>query len=453
MTKLTRRQALKLGAGSLLANQVMLSPPASAQLADVDVIVIGAGIAGLAAAKKLVGLGYSVVVLEATSQIGGRIRTDRSLGAAFDLGAGWIHGPKGNPISKLAKQAKASTFVTEDESYRVYSANGKKISEQTIAKKYNQLGGIYKRIDQRFDQDQPLDKAISRVSKKGLKDPVLNWMASAYTEFDTGGPLTDLSAYYFDEDKVYPGKDTVFPQGFDQILEPLAEGLDIRLNNPVLSVEYEEGDGAAVTTPQGTYESYFVICTVPLGVLKKQAITFDPPLPKSHQRPIDQIAMGSVTKLALKFDKAYWPRKTQYFGFLSEPRGRWNYFLNYRTFSQENILVALSVGAYARVADAMDDETMVADCMEVLRTMFGSDLPAPVASVATRWSQDPWTLGAYSYTNVGTKPDDFEKLAKPIANTILLAGEHTNFDYHSTTHGAYLSGMAAAQIIEDELAD
>ena len=113
MTKLTRRQALKLGAGSLLANQVMLTSPASAQLADVDVIVIGAGIAGLAAAKKLVGLGYSVVVLEATSQIGGRIRTDRSLGAAFDLGAGWIHGPKGNPISKLAKQAKASSHNPE----------------------------------------------------------------------------------------------------------------------------------------------------------------------------------------------------------------------------------------------------------------------------------------------------------------------------------------------------
>ena len=453
MTKITRRQALKLGAGSLLAQQALIGTPASAQLADVDVIVIGAGIAGLAAAKKLVGLGYSVVVLEATGQIGGRIKTDRSLGAAFDLGAGWIHGPKGNPISKLARQAKAKTFVTKDESYRVYSAAGKAVPRATIGKKFDQLNGIFQRIDQRFDQDQPLDQAIGRVSKKGLKDPVLNWMASAYAEFDTGGPLANLSAYYFDEDEVFPGEDRIFPQGFDQILGQLAEGLDIRLNSPALQIEYEEGDGAAVATPQGSYESYFVICTAPLGVLKKQAIAFDPPLPAGHQRAIDQIAMGNVTKLALKFDKPFWPTKTQYFGYMSEPRGRWNYFLNYRTFSRENILVGLSVGAYASVAEAMDDQTMVADCMDALRAMFGSEIPAPTASLATRWSQEPFTLGAYSYTNVGTKPQDFERLADPIANTILLAGEHVTFDYHGTTHGAYLSGLAAAQLIDDELAD
>ena len=160
-----------------------------------------------------------------------------------------------------------------------------------------------------------------------------------------------------------------------------------------------------------------------------------------------------MTKLALKFDKAFWPSKTQYFGFMSKTRGRWNYFLNYRTFSDQNILLGLSVGAYAAVVEKMDDTAMVADCMDALRQMFGSDVPDPVAHLATRWSQDPWTQGAYSYTNVGTKPRDFEKLAEPVANTILLAGEHVSFDYHGTTHGAYLSGLAAAQIIEDELAD
>lgn len=453
MTKFTRRQALKLGAGSLLVQPNLLAAPASAQLADVDVIVIGAGIAGLAAAKRLVNLGYTVVVLEAASQIGGRIKTDRSLGAAFELGAAWIHGPRGNPISDLAKQVNAKTFVTQDESYRVYSATGKQISRKTIGRKFGQLNALFKRIDQRFDHDQPLDEAIGRVSRKGLSDPVLNWMASAYTEFDTGGPLDNLSAYYFDEDKVFPGQDRIFPNGFDSILPPLAEGLDIRVNTPALTIEYEEGDGASVITPQGRFESYFVICTAPLGVLKKQKIAFDPPLPEPHRRSIEKVSMGNVTKLALKFNKAYWPVKTQYFGYMSETRGRWNYFLNYRTFSDQNILLGFSVGAYAERAERMTDTAMVADCMRALRRMFGPELPDPVASLPTRWSQDPWTLGAYSYTNVGTRPEDFERLAEPIANTILMAGEHVNFDYHGTTHGAYLSGLAAAQQIEDELAD
>ena len=127
--------------------------------------------------------------------------------------------------------------------------------------------------------------------------------------------------------------------------------------------------------------------------------------------------------------------------------------MNYRTFSQDNILIGLSVGSYASVCETMDDETMVADCMDALRQMFGANLPEPVASLPTRWSEDPWTFGAYSYANVGSKPGDFERLAEPVAKTILMAGEHATFDYHGTTHGAYFSGLAAAQLIEDELAD
>jgi monoamine oxidase len=449
----TRRRLLKTAAGTLLAAPFLKPGTAQASNDDFDVIIVGAGIAGLAAARYLAALDYSVVVLEASGKTGGRIRTDWTLGAPFEIGAGWIHGPEKNPVSRLAADIGAQTFETNDENFQVFSESGELRPKDTIYAKYQELLRIYKKIDGRFDGDQSLAKAISRVSKKGLKDPVLRWMASAYTEFSTGAPLEDLSAFYFDEDDDFWGKDVVLTGGYDKITDNLADGLDIRLNTVVDAIEYEEGDGAAVYTSTGTFESDFVICTAPLGVLKNKAITFDPPLPASHRSRIDRIGFGNVTKLALKFDDPFWPVDVQYLGYMGEPKGRWNYFLNYRTFSSENILLGLCVGDYPLVAEQMDDAGMIADCMDALRSMFGTGIPDPIGHLATRWSKDPWTLGAYSYSRVGNKPGDFDGLARPVADTVLLAGEHTTFAYHGTTHGAYLSGIAAAQVIDDELAE
>lgn len=450
---ISRRRLLKAGLVSTVALPVLLPGLANATVADVDVIVIGAGIAGLAAAQRLVELGYETIVLEADNAPGGRIKTDWTLDAPFELGAGWIHGPDGNPISDLARAADARPFVTDDESYRVFASNGDLIAEDQIAAGYGRLKKLYAAIDGELDNDMSLSKAMARMGGKLKSDPVVNWMSSAYTEFSTGGPIDKLSAYYFDEDGVYPGDDVVLTKGYDSIITQMADNLDIRLNTRVRTIAYEKGDGALVSTDAGDFEASFVICTVPLGVLKAGDIRFEPALPKSHRRGVDTIGMGNVTKLALKFDHAFWPEDVQYFGLMSETRGRWNYFLNYRTFSQENILLGLCVGEYAEKAEAMSDQQMVADCMDAVRTMFGADVPEPSGHLATRWSTNPNSRGAYSYSAVGSQPKHFDDLATPIADTILLAGEHTNFEYHATVHGAYQSGLNAAWIIEDRLAD
>ncbi len=442
---LNRRQILKgaLGIGACMSAFPLTK--AQALKRDVDVIVIGAGVAGMTTAQALVQEGYDVLVLEAKDTIGGRLKTDWSLGAPFEVGAGWIHGPVGNPITDLAKSVQAKSFVTDDDSSLVFDHKGGEVEDKIITNKFKDLMRVYKKIDGTFDSDQSLEKAIKRVSPQTLEDPVSRWMLSAYTEFDTGGPIENLSAYYFDEDEAFDGADVVLLDGYDSILEPLADKVDVLLNHPVDHIEYEAGDGVTVHANGEAFEAYVVVCTCPLGVLKSKKVKFSPALPSRIQKKIDRLGMGNVTKAALKFESAFWPIDTQYFGVMTEDKGRWNYFLNYRTFSDENILLGLSVGAYAGKIEQLPEKDIVDDCMMVVRDMFGVDISEPINFQVSRWSKDPYSLGAYSYTRVGNKPADFDGFTDPVEDTLIFAGEHTTFKHHATVHGAYLSGLRAAE--------
>lgn len=452
-TPIGRRTTLKGLAATAAAATLPWAGQARARTTEADVIVIGAGMAGLAAARRLKDLGYDVIVLEAADRTGGRLYTDWTLGVPFEVGAGWIHGPIGNPVTELAKATGATPFVTDDENFAVFTEAGEEVDHDAVIDGWDDFDAIMQKIDDTYDNDLPLIDALRRIGKSKWNDPLIRWMFSAYTEFSTGGPLENLSALYYDDDEAFEGADVVLTTGLDRLMLPLAEGIDVRTGQVVTSVAYERGDGATVTASGTAYESDFVICTVPLGVLKSGGITFDSRLPKSHRNAIARLEMGNVTKLALEFDTPFWDVGTQYFGIVTEEKGRWNYWLNYRTFSDANVMLGLSVGNYAARAEAMDDAGMVADAMDVLRAAFGAGIAEPRRHLATRWSRNPFTLGAYSYANLGSRPRDFDILATPVADTLLFAGEHTTFKYHGTLHGAYLSGLQAADTIEDRLAD
>lgn len=353
-------------------------------------------------------------------------------------------------MSVLAAAVGAHTFVTDDESLEVMYADGETVPDGTIVDAEEQLENIYERVDEEAGRGESLSAALDRLDSGFLDDAVRRWMTSAYTEFDNGAALDDLSGQFFDEDSVFPGDDVILTGGYDQVLAPLANGVDVRFGQRVRSVRLLEEEGVEVTTDQGAFRAMYVICTCPLGVLKQGQVTFDPPLPGSHARAMDRMGMGNVTKIALKFDAPFWPVDTQYLGLVTEPPGRWNYFLNYRTFTDQNMLVGLSVGAYPLVAEAMSDAEMVADAMLVLRDAYGDAVPDPIAFRTTRWSENPNSYGAYSYSRAGSSPDDWETLAEPVDGTLLFAGEHTCWDNKGTTHGALLSGRAAARWIIDD---
>lgn len=444
-----RRQLLGMAAAGLATP--LLSRRAGGQTREADVVVIGAGLAGLAAARALTDAGYDVIVLEARSRIGGRLVTDRSLGVPFEVGAGWIHGPVGNPVTDLARAAGARTFVTDDDNLVVYGPDGRPYEDAALAAGERALADAYRRIDATLERDVSLEEALRTHAPSVLADPLTDWMSSAFTEFDTAGPRGLLSAMMFDEDEAYDGADVILTGGYDGIVGPVARGLDIRLGEPVRRVSWSAGEGGEVRTDAGTYTASFVICTLPLGVLQSGAVTFDPPLPSGHAGRLARQRMGNVTKIALEFDAPFWPVDIQYAGIVTQPLGRWNYWLNYRTFSDANVLLGLSLGGYAAQAEALDEVAMTADAMAVLAQAFGPGLPAPRRVLQTRWSRDPFSLGAYSTAPVGIAADDFDGLAAPVGEVLVFAGEHTTFAGHGTTHGAWLSGLRAAEQADDWL--
>lgn len=451
MPRLDRRRFIM---SSLLASGALAAASRCRAFAQARgrVIVVGAGVSGLAAARQLRDAGMEVIVLEGRERIGGRLFTDFSMGPPFEVGAGWIHGPSDdNPALTLAEAAGAELYVTDDANLTVFDPGGEEIPENALEEINDEWADLVGRIDSRIEANdrRSLATVANALEPGALDEPGMNWAFSAYTEFSKGGPLEDLSATLFDDDKVFPGADAIVLNGYDRLLGPISEGLDIRLATPVSAVAYSE-DGVTISTPRGEIEADYLVCSVPLGVLKAGRIAFDPPLPARMRSGIEGIGFGSVTKIALMFDTPFWDIETQYFGIMTEPKGRWNYWLNYRTFAPQNILLGLSVGAYAPVADAMDDAAMTADALDVLRGVWGDAVGAPVQVLATHWSTDPFALGAYAYPRPGNTVGAYDALTAPVADRVFLCGEHTTFDYAGTIHGAWMSGLRVAEQVIDE---
>ncbi len=415
-----------------------------------QVIVIGAGIAGLAAAQQLKADGFEAIVLEARDRVGGRIWTDRSLGVPIDMGASWIHGPEDNPITPLAAKARARTFVTQDANEAVYDVSGRLIPKSVVSQSEEHYNALLKQIAELTDaedQDISIAEAIRRIDAAELQDLLIQYQLAAYMEFETGGPIEKLSARSWADDRSFAGEDVLFPNGYDAVINLLAKGLTIKLGQVVTQIAPTNA-GVTVTTNQGSFTGQCAVVTLPLGVLKQKRVTFNPGLPAPMMAAIDRIEMGTVNKVALRFPKAFWETEVQFFGFTSQTKGKYPYFLNAHTFTAANALVTFGLGNYGLAMESQSNQQIEADVLETLKTMFGK-VEQPEAVLVSRWTADPFTGGSYSYPGVGATPEDFAALAEPIADRLFFAGEHTIHQYRASVHGAYLTGIREARRIKD----
>ena len=411
------------------------------------VLIIGAGISGLAAAKKLKDKGFTVIVLEAQEKIGGRLRTDRSMGIAFDEGASWIHGPNGNPITKLASQAGANTYLTNDDNLAVFDNNGTAYSDTFLDSQYTQFEIALKAVRRLGTKKQSFQTIFNSLYPSQANTRLWKYMLSAYLEFDTGGDISKLSSKYFYDDEAFSGKDVIVTNGFDKVANLLGQDLNIRLNSRVTEINYNETK-SFVKVNGNSIETDYVIVSVPLGVLKNNSIAFKPSLPASKLSAIQNIQMGNVNKFLFIWNTPFWDTNIQYIGYTPETKGKFNYFMNMLKFlPTTNGLMTFAFGDYATVTETMTDAHINSEVMAQLKTIYGNSIPNPTNMLRTKWGQNINTFGAYSFATNGTTSADFDTMASEINNKLFFAGEHTERGCRGTVHGAYLSGIREADKI------
>lgn len=444
----TRRAILAgLGAAAVVASASSLPVRGKDRR---SIVIIGAGMAGLAAGRMLSDAGDGVTLLEARARIGGRIHTSRLWAdVPADLGASWIHGIAGNPVTTLARKAGVPFVTTDFERTRRYGDPALPLSDAGEATARAVVDQAIT-VAEGLETDIPLSEAVRRVlAQRPALGPAeraqLAFHLAADYEQDYGGSIAALSARSIAADASFGGPDAIFPQGYDALCSWLARGLDIRRNAPVRALD-RSGKGVRVTLADGSIVvADKVILTVPLGVLKAGGIAFTPALPPDHDAAIAKLGMGLLNKHWLRFDAVRWPAEADWLEYVApaEP-GRWGQWVSLARTTGAPVLLTFSGADPARAIEALPDRAIVAEAMVAARAMFGNSLPDPQAAQVTRWQADPWSCGAYSFSQVGSRPGNRRQLAQPIEDRLFLAGEAVSAEYPGTVHGALLSGQAAA---------
>jgi monoamine oxidase len=165
------------------------------------------------------------------------------------------------------------------------------------------------------------------------------------------------------------------------------------------------------------------------------------------QLAIDKIGMNCVNKFLLTWNTAFWD-DVQYISYTPVSKDKFNYFVNVKKFNPSvNALMTFAYADYARQTETMTDAQIIGEVMSHLKDIYGTSIPNPTNLLRTKWQANENAFGAYSYTAVSTEMKHFEDLAATINNKVFFAGEHTEVDYFSTAHGAYLSGLREANKI------
>ncbi|MCU0830992.1 MAG: FAD-dependent oxidoreductase [Rhizobiaceae bacterium] len=440
---LTRRAVL--GGTAVIASAAAL--PAPAQSRNPDVIIIGAGIAGLTAARLLRQNGRRVLVLEARDRIGGRIHTDRSLGFPAELGANWIHGTDGNPLVTLAEGSGTRTLPFDHDDLAIVNADGSPNTADAAA--------LYDAFEQTMGAIS--DGCGGRAARRSLQGPLLSgigydglspedrgvigvWIDREFSG-DFAATPAELSRCAATIGEAFDGGDLLVTNGYDRIPRGLATGLDIRLSSIVRDIRIGAFQ-VEVATDGERFQAAHCICTLPLGVLKSGDVRFDPALPRDVADRIGSIGFGAFAKAIVTLEEAP--------GFdtlnLAFAPGNGRVFRNLIDLTRiagRPAVLAYCGGDDARAASGMSDEAVASELQSSIQAA-GGDV-AVTGVLASRWLDDPFARGAYSFPAPDTAPDAFAALAEPVG-ALYFAGEAAS-PYFGTVHGAYLSGRNAARRI------
>ncbi len=431
---LNRRQLLQgLGAGVALAGA---GARAFAAPAAPDVRVIGAGGAGLAAAKDLLSRGIPVLVLEARDRIGGRAVTDTSLGVPWDRGASWLHASNVNPWVAYARK---NGFEIEPDRYpREIYDGAKRLSGSETAG--------YRAISERMQREleraggRGLDiSAEAALTQQTLADPWYPLAMDELTAFEGVEPanFSVLDSHQFVED----GEDYVIPRGYGTLLAHFAKGIDVKLRTPVTRVRWG-GQGVTADTAAGPVSARVAVIALPSASIAEGSVIFSPHLPVEVLQAHHDLPLGILEKVALRFKRNVFPSESSERLRTKRGDGRGLFYLT--RHGGGNVCIAFAHGRLARDLEARGEEAAVATALDELTAMLGGDVRKHFdEGKATAWASDPYARGAYSHCVPG-RYGARAVLTRHVGGRIVFAGEHTEQSAYGTLHGAYLSGVRAA---------
>uniref|UniRef100_A0A6B0VG90 Putative lysine-specific histone demethylase 1 n=2 Tax=Ixodes ricinus TaxID=34613 RepID=A0A6B0VG90_IXORI len=463
--------------GALVPPGGCLLPPACLQK---NVLVVGAGPAGLAAARHLHNLGVRVTVLEASHQIGGRVRDDTSLGVCLGMGAHIVTGVTNSPLTTLCIQTGRPMRLIRDHC-DLYTTKGHMVASDRDHRVEFHFNAMLDAVAQwRLGQtkDTCLYDKLTEMHERFLEETHLTFTEEENNvlqfhlgnlEYACGAHLREVSALQWDQNERFPqfsGQHGLVPDGFLALLQSLGQGLDVRLGQQVTHVEYS-GDDEKVkvfTHGEGKFTADFVLLTLPLALMQAGEVAFTPPLPDRKHRALQQLGAGVIEKVALQFPKAFWAERVteaDFFGHVpvsAERRGLFSVFfdLSPRVQTKKSptyvLMTYVSGDAIALIADKTDDQ-VVTMCMEVLRGIFADqDVPDPTGFLVTRWRESPHARMVYSYVKCGGTGDAYTALSEPVNDRLFFAGEGTNRMFPQTVSGAYMSGLREAWNILSRMA-
>lgn len=414
-----------------------------------DVIIVGAGVSGLAAAKKLSERNMRVLVIEARDRIGGRIYTDRSLGFPIDLGASWAHDLPNNIIAnqKTAFNIELLPFSNLQDhlnGHVVFNEKNKKLNLHELEKIKKFFCGISKTLGFQTDDanlaqliENYHDPELTQTESIQVKDWLTNfmecWFGSELSE-------TSIKAWKNMQDE---SRQAYVLNGYDQLIHYLAKEITIIKHCEVQQINYSS-DIIKIQSSQGIYEALHVIVTLPIGVLKSEKVKFIPSLPNTKLSAINAIGCGSLEKVVLHFSNCFWDEQALSIQILPCKNSPVLTYINYYALIKKPVLVALYGGNTAKkISKKKSTENLIAP----LKKIYGDQYRDPIDSIHTQWNQDPYTQCSYAFLPRGINDNCFDMLAEPINNRLFFAGEAASKKMYATVHGAYLSGLQAAESI------
>ncbi|MEO6078382.1 MAG: NAD(P)/FAD-dependent oxidoreductase [Steroidobacteraceae bacterium] len=398
-----------------------------------DTVIVGAGAAGIAAARRLMAAGQQVLVLEARNRVGGRAFTSLSLGVPADMGAAWLHFAAENAWTRLADETGFAVIRREP---GWGAATGIGAREPSTAERaaaqasylhYNELI----EATAAAARDIPLSDILPREGYRTRFDAIMTWAVGAESRQVS---TLDLARYADSE------HNWAVREGLGAVVAASAENLPIQYGSEVTAIDWS-GPLLRIDCSRGRVEARASIVTLPTAVLAQGALRFTPQLPVTYTDTFHALPLGIVNKVYFKLGAGQFADGVSRYFIGTDHSSR---TCSYQVYPAEQPLLCAYFGGDLSWELEQRGE-LVEFAREELRGIFGAGFVSELgAHIATAWGKDPHARGSYSAALPG-KAHCRAILARPVTPQLLFAGEACSTHYYGTLHGAWLSGVAAAE--------